>query len=237
MPIHGHRFQHKDDARLNSKESLNSQEITMSDNQMNSRRNILLAAFVMLSVFLQIPIQIVFAQGAVQQQKGGNNNSFVTYEKPTYGIKIRYPTDWEKTEHLSANRFLVNFVSPIKNNNPNTFPATVSVSLEGLNHSISATTIGEFVTGILDTAKRSLTDFQIVESNPNANIAGTSAYKITYTFLSQDPAVKTHFQSMNIWSLQEKKVYSISYTELKSLYASYLPVVQKMIDSFEIIKR
>ena len=208
--------------------------------QMNSRQNILITAFVVLSLFLQVPLQIVFAQDAVQQQKNANNNNnnnFVTYEKPTYGIKIRYPTDWERTEHLSANRFVVNFVSPIKNNNPNTFPATVSVSIEGLNHSISATTIGEFVTGILDTAKRSFADFQIVESNPNANIAGTSAYKIVYTFLSQDPAVKTHFQSMNIWSLQEKKVYSISYTELKSLYASYLPIVQKMIDSFQIIKR
>jgi eukaryotic-like serine/threonine-protein kinase len=209
-----------------------------SDSQMNSRQNILITAFVVLSLFLQVPLQIVFAQDAVQQQKNANNNNnFVTYEKPTYGIKIRYPTDWERTEHLSANRFVVNFVSPIKNNNPNTFPATVSVSIEGLNHSISATTIGEFVTGILDTAKRSFADFQIVESNPNANIAGTSAYKIVYTFLSQDPAVKTHFQSMNIWSLQEKKVYSISYTELKSLYASYLPIVQKMIDSFQIIKR
>jgi serine/threonine-protein kinase len=213
-----------------------------TDSWMNSRQNILITAFVVLSLFLQVPLQIVFAQDAVQQQKNANNNNnnnnnFVTYEKPTYGIKIRYPTDWEKTEHLSANRFLVSFVSPIKNNNANTFPATVSISIEGLNHSMSATTIDEFVTGILDTAKRSFADFQIVESNPNANIAGTSAYKIVYTFLSQDPAVKTHFQSMNIWSLQEKKVYSISYTELKSLYASYLPIVQKMIDSFQIIKR
>lgn len=231
-------FSTKDDARLNSEESLNSQEITMSDSQMNNRQNILVATFVVLSLFFQIPVHVVFAQGAIQEQKNGNNNgSFITYENPTYGLKIRYPTDWQKIEHLSANRFWVNFVSSIKNNNANTFPATVSISVEGLNHSIYATTIGEFVTGILDTAKRSLADFEIAESNPNANIAGTPAYKIVYTFLSQDPAVKTHFQSMNIWSLQEKKAYSISYTELKSLYTSYLPIVQKMIDSFEIIKR
>jgi serine/threonine-protein kinase len=224
--------------KSHSNESLNSQEITKSDSQMNNRQNILLATFVVLSLFLQIPVQIVFAQGAVQQQKNGNNNnSFVTYENPTYGIKLRYPADWQKTEHLSANRFWVNFISPIKNNNANTFPATVSVSVEDLNYSISASTIGEFVTGILDSAKRSLSDFQIIESNPNVNIAGTSAYKIAYSFLSQDPAIKAHFQSMNIWSLQENKIYSISYTELKSLYASYLPIVQKIIDSFEIIKR
>jgi hypothetical protein len=204
---------------------------------MNNRHNILLATFAMLSLFLQIPVQIVFAQGVVQQKNGNNDSSFVTYEKSTYGIKILYPADWQKTEHLSANRFWVNFVSPIKSNKANTFPATVSVSVEGLSHSISADSTGKFVAGILDSAKRSLSDFQVIESNPNANITGNSAYKIVYSFRSRDPAVQAHFQSMNMWSLQEKKVYSISYTELKSLYASYLPIVQKMIDSFEIIKR
>jgi eukaryotic-like serine/threonine-protein kinase len=222
---------------LNSKESLNSQGFTKSDSQMNNRQNILLLTFAVLSLLLQISVQIVFAQGEVQQ-KNGNNISFVPYENPTYGIKIRYPADWQKTEHLSGNRFWVNFVSPIKNTNANTFPATVTVSVEGLNHSISAdNATGKFVTGIIDSAKRSLSDFQIIESNPNANITGTSAHKIVYTFLSQDPAVQAHFQSMNIWSAEGKKVYSISYTELKPLYASYLPIVQKIVDSFEITKR
>jgi serine/threonine-protein kinase len=85
--------------------------------------------------------------------------------------------------------------------------------------------------------KRSLPDFQIIESNPNSSIAGDSAYKMIYTFLSQDPAIQAHFQSMNIWTIKDKKAYSISYTELKPLYASYLPTVQKMIDSFEVITK
>ena len=228
---------------LNSKESLNREEITKSDIQMNNRQNwnTVLATFVLLSLFLQISVQIVFAQAPVHQKHDAinsnkNNNNFVTYENPTYGIKIRYPADWQKTEHLSTNRFWVSFTSPVKNNDANTFPATVSVSVEGLNHSISAASTSEFVAGILDSAKQFLSDFQIIESNPNANATGTSAYKIVYSFLSQDPAVQAHFQSMNIWNVKDKKAYSISYTELKSLYATYLPIVQKMIDSFEIIK-
>ncbi|MFL6393753.1 MAG: serine/threonine protein kinase, partial [Nitrososphaeraceae archaeon] len=87
-----------------------------------------------------------------------------------------------------------------------------------------------------NNAKQSLPDFQIIESNPDANVTGISAYKIVYSFLSQDPAAQVHFQSMNIWSVKDKKVYAISYTQAKSLYAAYLPTVQKMIDSFEIIK-
>jgi serine/threonine-protein kinase len=206
---------------------------------MNKRQNPnLLATLVAFSLFLQISVQIAFAQDPLQQKSSAinnNNNNFVTYENPTYRIKIRYPADWQKSEHLSTNRFWVNFMSPFNDNNLNAFPATVSVSVEGLNHSISANT-SEFVKGILSSAKQSLSDFQIIESNSNANITGSSVYKIVYSFLSQDPAVQAHFQSMNIWNVKDKKVYSISYTELKSLYARHLQTVQKMIDSFEITK-
>jgi eukaryotic-like serine/threonine-protein kinase len=204
---------------------------------MNNRQNSnIIRTLVVFSIFLQASVQIALAQSPMQQKSSVNNNNesnFVIYENPTYGIRMRYPDDWQKTEHVNANRFWVDFMSPFKSN-PNTFPAIVSVSVEGLNRSI--TTTNEYVNGILNKAKQSLSDFQINESNHNANIAGTSAYKIVYSFLSQDPAVQAHFQSMNIWSVIDNKVYGISYTEAKSLYPTYLPTVQKMIDSFEIIK-
>ena len=207
---------------------------------MNKRQNSNLLATLVVFSLIQISVQIAFAQDPIQQKSSAinnnNNNNFVTYNNPTYGIKIRYPVDWQKSEHVSENRFWVNFMSPINNNNSNAFPAAVTVSVEGPNHSISANT-SEFVKGVLSGAKQSLSDFQIIESNPNANITGNSAYKVVYSFLSQDPAVQAHFQSMNIWNVKDKKVYSISYTELKSLYTWYLPTVQKMIDSFEITKR
>jgi serine/threonine-protein kinase len=194
----------------------------------------LIRILVVFTIFLQLSVQVALGQNLMEQKKSVNNNDFVTYENPTYGIRIGYPADWQKTEHLNANRFWVDFISPFKNN-PNTFPATVSVSVEGLNHNITATT-NEYVSAILKNTKQSLSDFQIIESNPDANLTGTPAYKIVYSFLSQDPAVQAHFQSMNLWSVRDKKVYSISYTEAKSLYATYLPTVQKMTDSFEITK-
>ncbi|MFL6457198.1 MAG: PsbP-related protein [Nitrososphaeraceae archaeon] len=205
---------------------------------MNNRQDSnMIRTLAVFSILLLASVQIALAQNPVQQKSAVNNNSnnnFITYENPTYGIRIRYPGDWQKTEHLNANRFWVDFMSPFKNN-PNAFPATLSVSVEGLNHTITTTT-NEYVTGILNNAKQSLPDFQIIESNPDANMTGISAYKIVYSFLSQDPAAQVHFQSMNIWSVKDKKVYAISYTQAKSLYAAYLPTVQKMIDSFEIIK-
>jgi eukaryotic-like serine/threonine-protein kinase len=208
---------------------------------MSNRHDLnILATLVVLSLlFLEIPAQLVLAQADAHKKNGminnNNNNNFATYQNPAHGIKIRYPADWQKTEHLGANRFSISFVSPFNNNNVSAFPATVSVSIEGLNQNMSTATASQYGSGIADSAKHSLADFQIIESNANASIAGAPAYKMIYTFLSQDPAVQAHFQSMNLWTVKDKKAYSISYTELKPLFAAYLPSVQKMVDSFEII--
>jgi eukaryotic-like serine/threonine-protein kinase len=209
---------------------------------MNNKYDLkVLITLVIFPLFLQIPVQLAYAQGHVHQKNGvavnNGNNNLVAYENNAHGIKILYPAGWQKTEQLSANRFWVNFMSPFNNNNASAFPATVSVSVEGLNQNISNDATTQYVTGVLASVKRSLPDFQIIESSPKVTIAGNSAYKIVYTFLSQDPAVQAHFQSMNIWTVKDKKAYSVSYTELKPLYATYLPTVQKMIDSLEIVAK
>jgi serine/threonine-protein kinase len=199
-----------------------------------------LTALVVFLLFLQIPVQLALSQGNVYQKNGvafNNNNNFVTYENPGHGIKILYPADWQKSEQLNANRFWVNFVSPFSNKNATAFPATVSVSVERLNQNLSANATRQYVGGLLNSVKRSLPDFQIIESNPNSSLAGGLGYKMVYAFLSQDPSVQAHFQSMNIWTVKDTKVYSISYTELKPLYITYLPIVQKMIDSLEIMAK
>jgi hypothetical protein len=39
---------------------------------------------------------------------------------------------------------------------------------------------------------------------------------------------------MQIFAIKENKVYSISYLSEMSRYSTYLPVVEKMINSFEV---
>jgi hypothetical protein len=237
--LNRHAIKQASGIQLDFKEKLNKHEITESGINMNKRQNSnIIRTFVVLSIFLQVSVQIALAQSPMQPKAGVNNsnndNNFLTYENPTHGIRIRYPADWQKTEHPSGNSFWVDFKSPSKSE-ANTFPAIVSISVKGLNDSTSTAT-RDYVSGVINKAKQSLPDFQIIEPNHDTNITGTSASKIVYSFLSQDPVVQAHFLSMNIWGIKDKKVYGISYTEIKSLYATYLPTVQKMIDSFEVIK-
>ena len=68
--------------------------------------------------------------------------------------------------------------------------------------------------------------------------ANNSAYKIVYTFI--DPSIKSptipQFQSMNVWTIKGNKIYTLSYSQPIQEYATYLPVVQQIIDSLEITR-
>jgi hypothetical protein len=67
-------------------------------------------------------------------------------------------------------------------------------------------------------------------------LAGIPAHKIVYTFESADPAIQLPFKSMNVWTIKEGKTYNFSYTQTRSQYIKYLPVLEHMISSFKTIK-
>ena len=41
---------------------------------------------------------------------------------------------------------------------------------------------------------------------------------------------------MDIWTIKDDRVYVINYIVETEKYSSYLPTIQKMVDSFEIVK-
>jgi serine/threonine-protein kinase len=164
-------------------------------------------------------------------QTSVTTSNFLTYINHIYGIKIQYPADWRLGEHHYTNRFAVDFISTSKNNS-DTAPATITLSVETLKQN---KTLNGFTTGNLAKARQSLPGFQLIQSNATT-LAGTPAHKIIYFFSSADPTIQLPFISMNVWTIKQSKVYSISYTEAKPQYVKYLPITQKMIDSLELIK-
>ncbi|HZI71484.1 MAG TPA: PsbP-related protein [Nitrososphaeraceae archaeon] len=169
-------------------------------------------------------------QNATAQTSVATTSNFLTYINHIYGIKIRYPADWRLGEHHYTNIFAVDFISTSKNNS-DTAPATITLSVETLKQN---KTLNGFTIGNLAKA-RQLPGFQLIQSNATT-LASTPAHKIIYFFSSADPTIQLPFISMNIWTIKQSKVYSISYTEAKPQYVKYLPITQKMIDSFELIK-
>lgn len=81
----------------------------------------------------------------------------------------------------------------------------------------------------VDNLRNSLVDFELVEST-STTIAYNPAHKIVYT----DTVGQNEHKTMQVLSIEEDKVYLITYTAEAARYDRYLPTIQKMIDLFRI---
>jgi hypothetical protein len=99
------------------------------------------------------------------------------------------------------------------------------------------TTLNSLTKQNIDLANLTLPNFDLVESI-KTTFANSPAYKIVYTFI--DPSIKSptipQFQSMNVWTIKGDKIYTLSYSQPIQEYATYLPVVQQIIDSLKITR-
>ena len=187
----------------------------------------LAAAF---NMSFHIPSREVMAQNPEQSKNSSNSNTFLTYENPIFGIKILYPANWDKQENTSSSNDnstlidLVAFSPPFKNNSD--IVGKLIVQVDNISD-IKPITLERYAN---DTVGDLRQDFKVSESN--ATLAGSPAYKVEYTGLEANVDLK----AMMVMALRGDRAYIISYTAEPEKYSYYLPTVQKMIDSFEILK-
>jgi hypothetical protein len=72
--------------------------------------------------------------------------------------------------------------------------------------------------------------FDLKSYNRNATLAGSPAYQISFDYSYLDNNKK----ATEIWTIKDDKVYIIDYVANEQVYDITVPVVQKMIESFEI---
>lgn len=169
-------------------------------------------------------------EAMAQTTEQSNSTNFLTYENPIFGIKILYPTNWAKQENAnsSSNNSTLNDIvtfSPSLKNSSNIIGKLV-VKVDDISD-IKPTTLAIYADAIISDLKQ---DFRVTESN--ATLAGNPAYKVLYSGLEES----VDLQAMLVMALNGDKVYIISYTAEPEKYSYYLPTVQKMIDSFKILK-
>jgi Bacterial Ig domain len=152
-----------------------------------------------------------------------DNNNFLTYENPVLGIRLQYPSNWEKIEQQMG-RLHVIFRSPTENSS-DTFQEILGISIMNLpSRNISLHQIIEAHINILDMTVPAL---QINESSA-FTLADNPAHRVVY-------ANNTRFEVMESWTIKDDKVYVIVYVAEASKYSGYLPIIQRMLDSFGII--
>ncbi len=187
----------------------------------------LIAAF---SMSFYVQSRESMAQTAEQSKDSSNSINFLTYENPIFGIKILYPANWDKQENSSSSNNnstlidLVAFSPPFKNNSD--IVGKLVVQVDNISD-IKPITLAKYAN---DTVSDLRLDFKVNQSN--ATLAGNPAYKFVYTGLEASIDLK----AIMVLTIKGDRAYIISYTAEPEKYSYYLPTVQKMIDSFEILK-
>jgi hypothetical protein len=138
--------------------------------------------------------------------------TWLTYQNSTLGVKIQYPSDWIKVEGHRNN--LVKFFPPeIKSGSIHAF---IQVRVVDIPNSIQNKISLEQSFNITDSHASTTTSTHI------------PAHTISYG--TED------FKAMKIWTIKDSSIYLITYAAKTEKYPIYLPTIQKMINSFSIIK-
>ena len=155
--------------------------------------------------------------------------SFLTYSDPILGIKIEYPAGWPQELEGAG---LVTFTANLESGDLNTYPAAVGIKVQNLVSSKNIS-LNEITKIQIKDLKQSHPDFKLIESTESMLAGNNMAHKIVFTATDDSEHQR---KAMQIWTLKGDKAYLITYKAEPETYSKYLPTIQKMIDSFQIIK-
>jgi hypothetical protein len=205
----------------------------------------LIVSFSIVTALLYLPLQATAQQTKISTSPISSSSSstsranitntidtFLTYQNSTEGIKIRYPANWEKVKNASIPQFAVLFLSP-QENSSDIFRERLVVQAVDLPS--KNTTLDELVNELVGNLKTRLVNFELQDSKPFTIASNNSAQMLIYTYSNFLPDFRT-LKSMDVATINGNKAYIITYNAEASKYSSYLPIVQKMIESFEITK-
>jgi len=164
-----------------------------------------------------------------QQQQG----EWSPYQNVTYGVSMLYPSNWTQqnsTEAEEDDRFIVvsQFFSPVETNG---YFANVVVAIDNMPQT---TSIESYRSQSIDIYRQDpdFQEFQLVSSGVgNFTLAGMPAYSLEVTYM--DPEFGPQ-NMLEVGRIFENRVYYIQYFADPPIYQKYFPILQRMIESFQI---
>jgi eukaryotic-like serine/threonine-protein kinase len=165
------------------------------------------------------------------------NANFLTYQNTTYGIKIQYPSIWGVQTGVNTLDENGNLVQPIDiadiappiESDPNAV-AVFQVGVEQQLTPADTKNIDLCLRSIINGYRSNSTDFSIVSATTHATLAGKQAYSLVFTDTYQGFPTKTMIRGI----VNGDKNYYLLFTAEAARFDSFLPAVQKMINSFEL---
>jgi Flp pilus assembly protein TadG len=171
-----------------------------------------------------------------------NNNNFSTYDNPTLGIRMQYPSNWSPIEYgynATTNNTVVRFLSPSKTGSELGNVSGVSGNfvpyLDVFVFDSKNMSLNQIVKGRINYFSNN-TDFVIHESKQyalnndsnNKNNKKQQAYMLDYSATVGGDEL---FRKMQVYTMFDSKAFVITFTSQQALFSNYTPIVQKMINS------
>jgi serine/threonine-protein kinase len=152
---------------------------------------------------------------------------FLTYENPELGISIQYPSNWEKLVNLDN---FVTFTAPPETDT-RIYPAALGLKVQELSSSQKNIPLQEITKVQMSDLKRSNPDLNVLEST-STTIADKPAHKIVFSAIDNKEVER---KAMQVWTVIGNKAFLITYKAEPDKFSSYLPTIERMIDSFKVI--
>ena len=172
-----------------------------------------------------IIIDITALAQSVQQED--NIINFLTYENPSVGIIMQYPSDWQVDEGELFDDAVVKFTSSLQNSTDNFREyLELDVSPAGLE------TAEGLANQSINLLRYMLTDYNLLQSD-STTIANTDGYKVSYTYSDG----QFEYRVMQDWIIKDDKSLRFTYVSEAPQFLDYLSIVERMIDSFKIATR
>jgi eukaryotic-like serine/threonine-protein kinase len=144
-----------------------------------------------------------------------SDQSFETYNNPTFGIRIQYPPDWGRLD-LS---FLENDSADI-----DFYPLEDVSQAKAVKVQVKTLPLRNMTLDDYTNTQINYTEEQLLESN-TTTLASLPAHEIVFTNLG--------LKTMQIWTIKDDKVYTITYVAEEEDFQDDLQIAERMINSFQ----
>jgi hypothetical protein len=217
----------------------------MSDSKLVTICTVIIAIVAILTLYYT-----VYSPSTIQQQASSTQaqiqpptsnldqqTGLLTYENSTYGIRMQYPSDWitsETNNFDNRDQYLtvVTFDSP----GINSKGEYIADIMQAIDKYPSSLNLNQYMKDSFKYYRQHPEDYrnlQLIESSTNSLLGGHLAYKMVYTYT--DPDTRLMHEILETGTIIDGKGYYIYVNVDADKYPYYLPTIQKMIDSFQII--
>lgn len=151
------------------------------------------------------------------------------YRDPAKEVSIKYPADWVVMQGYGGAKVV--FASPF--DGPlDYFQENVSVVIQDI--SKAPLNLREYSDKAIEQMQAVFQEnFILEESTAIATLSGLPAYKVIFT--GKGP--ETELMYYMTWAVVDKvTAYQVTFTAFPSQFDKYYPTVQKMVESFQILK-